>query len=130
DIFSPFASDYHQFAYFITPLPFVALYMIKRENRFIVKLSAALSIVLLISMGLSTSSNTLVSSWVNATILIIALLLWKKLREQERSASIISFFICLAIIGLLFSFDNIMGIVKDFFEESSNGEHRILLWIN
>ncbi|GIN20944.1 MAG TPA: O-antigen ligase domain-containing protein [Bacillus bacterium] len=130
DIFSPFASDYHQFAYFIAPLPFVALYIIQRETDNIVKFITAVSIILLISMGLSTSSNTLVSSWVNTTILIIALLLWRKLRRQYRSASIIAFFICLAFIGLLFSFDIIAGIVKDFFEESSNGEHRILLWIN
>ncbi|MBD8004747.1 O-antigen ligase family protein [Bacillus norwichensis] len=130
EIFSPFAADYHQFAYFIAPLPFVALYIIQKEISIIVKLITAMSIVLLISMGLSTSSNTLESSWVNTSILLIALLVWRKLRRQYRSSSIIAFFICLMFIGLLFSFNTIAGIVESFFEGSSNGEHRIILWIN
>ncbi|GIN92569.1 O-antigen ligase family protein [Siminovitchia terrae] len=130
EIFSPFANDYHQFAYFLSPLPFVGLYIIKNENRYGMKFIAALGIVLYISAGIATSSNTLVSSWVNTTLLFFILMIWGKLKRQYKSTNLILLFVCFVLLALLFSYEGIIAIVKQFFEDSSNGEHRILLWIN
>ncbi|WP_342432782.1 O-antigen ligase family protein [Neobacillus sp. FSL H8-0543] len=128
DIFSPFANDYHQFAYFVAPLPFIGLYILSKEKSFSYKLFALLGIVLSISIGLSTTSSTLVSAWVITTLVFCILKVGDLIKKQNNSFSIMIALVCLIIIILFLNYDKILVFINDFFEGDTNGENRIIIW--
>lgn len=130
DIFSPFANDYHQFAYFIAPLPFVGLYIIVMEKSIGVKILAFLGVILSVFIGLSTTSSTLVSAWVIATLIFCMLLAAKSVRKLNNSFSFIIVLFCVLLVVLFFNYQTILLFIDDFFHGDSNGENRLVIWSN
>jgi O-antigen ligase len=130
DIFSPFANDYHQFAYFIAPLPFIGLYIMTIEKNKIVKLIALAGIVLSIFIGLSTTSSTLVSAWIISTFVFCMLKVGELINKQNKSFSMIIALFCLLLIVLFFSYELILVFIDEFFHGDTNGENRIIIWSN
>jgi len=130
DIFSPFANDYHQFAYFVAPLPFIGLYIIAKEKGIMIKILSLFGILLCITIGLATTSSTLVSAWALSTFLFCILKVLEVLKKLNRPKSIILFFFCLIVLILLFNYESLLVLVNDFFKGDSNGENRLVIWSN
>ncbi len=130
DIFSPFANDYHQFAYFVAPLPFIGLFIFGKERRKIVKFLSLLCILLCIKIGLATTSSTLVSSWAISAFLFCTLKVLEFLNKLNRSRSIILAFFCLILIIFIFNYESILTLISNFFKGDSNGENRLVIWSN
>ncbi|MEH7014761.1 O-antigen ligase family protein [Neobacillus niacini] len=128
DIFSPFANDYHQFAYFVAPLPFIGLYLLTNEKSIRNKIFAILGIVLSINIGLATTSSTLVSAWMISTLLFCFLKVGQFLNRQNRSISINIALFCLFLLIAFFNYENVTVLINDFFEGDTNGENRLLIW--
>ncbi|OLS38443.1 O-antigen ligase [Bacillus sp. MRMR6] len=128
DIFSPFANDYHQFAYFVAPLPFVGLYIMNKEKSFSLRILALAGIILSVKIGLSTTSSTLVSAWAISAMLFIILKAGEWLKKQNKSLSMVTALVCLMIIILFFNYERVIGFVQDFFDGDTNGQNRILIW--
>lgn len=129
-IFSPFANDYHQFAYFVAPLPFIGLYMIGKERNLFYKIVALLGIVLCIKIGMATTSSTLESSWVITALLFCVLKVLEVLKGLNKSKSIIIAFFCFVVLMLIINYDSIILFINDFFKGDSNGENRLIIWSN
>ncbi|QKE74329.1 O-antigen ligase family protein [Arthrobacter citreus] len=130
DIFSPFANDYHQFAYFVAPLPFIGLYLFVKERNLFYRLVALIGIALCIKIGLATTSSTLVSSWVITTLLFCVLKVLEILKGLSRSKSIIIVFFCFVMIMLIINYEHILLFINDFFKGDTNGENRLIIWGN
>lgn len=128
DIFCPFANDYHQFAYFVAPLPFIGLYIITKEKSVIGKIFGFLGIVLSINIGIATTSSTLVSAWVISTIMFFVLKSGELLNKQKKSSSITIVIICFLLIFSFFNYDKGAALVNNFFEGDTNGENRLVIW--
>ncbi|WP_316569227.1 O-antigen ligase family protein [Neobacillus sp. YIM B06451] len=129
-IFSPFANDYHQFAYFVAPLPFIGLYLMVNEKRLSLKVLAIVGIILSVLIGLSTTSSTLVSAWAISTLAFCIFGAGKIISKLNMSISIMFALICLIIVIALFNYETILGMVQDFFHGDSNGENRLVIWSN
>ncbi|MGJ7919503.1 O-antigen ligase family protein [Neobacillus sp. LXY-4] len=129
-IFSPFANDYHQFAYFVTPLPFIGLYILSKEMKITNKILSVLGIVLCINIGLATTSSTLVSAWGISAVLFCFLKISQFLNKQNKSLSINVVLICVIIFIAFFNFEKVLALVNDFFEGDTNGENRLIIWGN
>ncbi|PGS52662.1 O-antigen ligase [Bacillus sp. AFS041924] len=129
-IFSPFANDYHQFAYFVAPLPFVGLYIMGKERNLLFKIVALLGTVLCIKIGMATTSSTLESSWVITTILFCVLKVLEILKGLGRSKSIIIVFFCFVSLMIILNYENILSFINDFFKGDTNGENRLIIWSN
>ncbi|MEH7254169.1 O-antigen ligase family protein [Neobacillus niacini] len=128
DIFSPFANDYHQFAYFVAPLPFVGLYLLTNEKGIRNKICAILGIVLSINIGLATTSSTLVSAWIISALLFCFLKVGQFLNRQNNSISINIAVFCLFLLIAFFNYEKVTFLINDFFEADTNGENRLLIW--
>lgn len=130
DIFSPFANDYHQFAYFVAPLPFIGLFIFGKERRRIIKFLSLLCVLLCIKIGLATTSSTLISSWAISAFLFCTLKVLEFFNKLKRSRSIILAFFCLILILFIFNYDGILTLISNFFKGDSNGENRLVIWSN
>jgi O-antigen ligase len=130
EIFSPFANDYHQFAYFVAPLPFIGLYLFAKERKLISRIFAILGIVLSINIGLATTSSTLVSAWTISTILFFFLKVSEFLRKQNKSISINIALFCFILIIAILEYEKITMFINAFFEGDTNGENRLIIWSN
>jgi O-antigen ligase len=130
EIFSPFANDYHQFAYFVAPLPFIGLYLMVNEKSIRLKIFAILGVALSIFIGLSTTSSTLVSAWIISTFAFCMLKVGEFFYKQNKSFSIIIALFCLLIIVLFFNYEMFLVFIDDFFHGDTNGENRIIIWSN
>lgn len=130
DIFSPFANDYHQFAYFVAPFPFIGLYIYSKEKSITLKILSILGIVLSIDIGLSTTSSTLIASWVISFILFFSIKLIESIKKYKDSYSIFIVFFCIFLFTLFFFYHNILDLIADFFNGDSNGGNRIIIWNN
>jgi hypothetical protein len=128
DIFSPFANDYHQFAYFVAPLPFVGIYILTKEKSSSLRILALAGIILSIKIGLSTTSSTLVSAWAISAMLFLILKAGEWLKKQNKSLSMVIVLTCLIIIILFFNYERVIGFVQNFFDGDTNGQNRILIW--
>ncbi|CEG28651.1 O-antigen ligase family protein [Bacillus sp. B-jedd] len=130
EIFSPFANDYHQFAYFIAPFPFIGLYIMTIEKQLTVKILALAGIVLSISIGMSTTSSTLVAAWAIATLIFCMVTAVKSVHKLHRSYGLIIALFSILILVLLFNYEMIITFINDFFHGDTNGENRLVIWGN
>lgn len=130
DIFSPFANDYHQFAYFVAPLPFVGLYIFTKENNFTLKILAILGVLLSVDIGLSTTSSTLLAAWLLAFMVLILFTVTTGLKKMKDDASLLIVLVCIVSIVVIFNYEQIIEIIDDFFHADSNGGSRLVIWSN
>ncbi|WP_222705313.1 O-antigen ligase family protein [Bacillus marasmi] len=130
DIFSPFANDYHQFAYFVAPLPFIGLYIFTKENNFIIKILAVLGVLLSVDIGLATTSSTLVAAWILALLVLVISMITFGLKRLRDDASLLLVLLCIGSFILLFNYEKIFVIIQDFFYADSNGGSRLTIWTN
>ncbi|PLS01122.1 O-antigen ligase family protein [Neobacillus cucumis] len=130
NIFSPFANDYHQFAYFVAPLPFIGLYIITKEKSLLNKMIAFFGILLSINIGLATTSSTLVSAWGVATMCFCVLKASEFLRKQKSSFSINIALGCFLLFFLIIGYGKVILFVQNFFHGDTNGENRLIIWGN
>lgn len=130
DIFSPFANDYHQFAYFVAPLPFIGLYIFTKEENFTLKVLALFGVLLCIDIGLSTTSSTLVAAWILAFFVLVFLAITSGLKRLKDDWSLLIVLMSIACFILLFNYEEVFVMIHDFFNADSNGGSRLIIWTN
>lgn len=130
DIFSPFANDYHQFAYFVAPLPFIGLYIFTKEKNFTLKILAILGVLLSVDIGLSTTSSTLLAAWLLAFMVMMMLMVFSGLKRLKDDASLLIVLVCIVCFVVMFKYEWIFTIIDEFFHADSNGGSRLIIWSN